>query len=269
MEDPGVIINLLKNLKGNYNDVVRYCGTSKKINKICKEYSKLIFGVTYNEIVYTVALRENFPTLHHHVSLDTLLKYYKSFPKIWKELNEVAYFQELPMCRSIVSFDYFDFDGNVIDPSDPKNVKYIAPLHKAILGNNKKLTFLFFRFPTKLPTNLFMLERNEILTPYHFIELALNDIDIEDSINRNSQNFLHDKYNRKTWKKYIEDPMWKTEKYLKYYPSISLEEELKNVDETTTCDSYLVHTFEENDVTKLFQNNFNLDHPVVQISFNT
>ncbi len=264
MEDKGVILNILKSLDNN-NDIVRYCSTNTKIRKICKEYSKLIFGKTYNEIIYSVAIEQKFPSLYHVISLDTLFDYYKSYPKIWEMLHKREnIILKIPMCRSLLDepFEYFGVGFGPIDPTDPKNISYVAPFHRAILENHKKLTFLFFRYEEKIPTNLFMLEKDEVITPYHFIEMGQIE-NLNEIINRQSKNFIHDKYNRKTWEKYIQDPFWISKNKL------NVEEEIKISDFNTNCDSYSATGFASTDKSRLFQKYFHLDHPAVEIGFNT
>jgi len=262
MENTGVILNILKNLKSN-EDIVRYCGTSSTVRRICKEYSKSLYGKTYNEIIYSVAIEHTFPTLHHVVSLDQLYKYYNSYPMIWKLLNYGKNIGEIPMCRTLDEpYEYMDDDLNVIDPYDPKNIKYIGPFHRAILEGHKKLTFLFYRGIEKIPTNIFMLEEDEVITPYHFIQMG--DIEnLTDLINRQSKNFIHDKYNRKTWEEYIQDPYWINKKML------SIEDEIELSDNTSTCDGYSATGFARTKKAMLFEKYFKLDHPAVEIDFDT
>jgi hypothetical protein len=267
MDDTGIILNVLKSLKTN-EDVIRYCGTDTKIRRICKEYSKLIFGKTYNEVVYNVAINHTFPTLHHVISMDALFKHYKTYPKIWEELNKRGKrFGELPMCRSLEreAFEYTNKDSEPIDPSNPINVRYVAPIHRVILENQKKLTFLFFRSADKIPTNIFMLEEDEPITPYHFIKLGEIEEDLTNMINRQSRNFIHDKYNRKIWEKYIQDPYWIQEGYTVR----SIEEEIAIADSRAECDAYPLTGFDKSKRAYLFQAYFELDHLAVEIDFDT
>ena len=60
MDDTGVILNILKSLKNN-KDIVRYCGTNSKTRRLCKKYAVSIFGKSYNDIIYSVAIEQRFP----------------------------------------------------------------------------------------------------------------------------------------------------------------------------------------------------------------
>lgn len=143
MENIGTVINVLKNFKNDYNTIVKFCNTSRRIKKICIEYGKSIFGMEYNDIIYALALNKRFPTLHYHFSLEQLLKYYGSFPEIWRVANLKKNTGEIQMCRNF-HHDFVDDDFDVINPHDPRNLIYIAPYHRAILYPHKKITFLFF-----------------------------------------------------------------------------------------------------------------------------
>ena len=55
------------------------------------------------DILYIIAINKQFPTLHHHISLDKLYDFYKSYPKIWQELMTYpTVSNELPMCQTII-----------------------------------------------------------------------------------------------------------------------------------------------------------------------
>ena len=209
MDDLGTIFNVLKNLKDDYSSVVRYCNTNRKIKKYCIQYAEQIFGIKYGDIIYSLAINKEFPSLHYHLSLEQLYEYYKSFPEIWKQLHINDRIREIPMCREF-EFDFKDDEGTDINPTDPKNLKYIAPYHKAILYPHKKITFLFFRHLDKIPTNIFDLERDEILTPYHFIEMGTIE-NLEQIVKNITEEFINNPKNKSIWERYIKDPMWKQE----------------------------------------------------------
>lgn len=270
MEEVATIITTLKYL--DYKSVVRYCNQSRKIKRICIEYAPSIFGKSYNDILYIIAINKQFPTLHHHISLDKLYDFYKSYPKIWQELMTYpTVSNELPMCQTIIPGEwtiYQDDDGNSVDPKLPKNVKYIAPFHKPLLNPHRKITFLFFRSLDKLPTNTFTIENDEIVTLYGFIQGG-NTPNLTNIINTASSDMLNNPDYKKTWTNYINDPFWKTKSNKKYYPFRSLNEEIKISEQNTPCDAYPLTGFELTDKALLFKKYFKLDHPAIEINFDT
>lgn len=264
MEDLPTVFNVLKNLKDDYRSIVKYCNTSKKIKNICIQYGPDIFGKSYSDIIYLLAINKTFPTLHHGILVERLLEYYKTYPAIWEQLNMIPRIGEIPMCGG-TDFTIRDDEDDIIDRSDPKNLRYIAPYHKAILYPHKRIVFTFFRRLDKLPTNTFILQDEEILTPWNFIRMGEIE-DIED-IMVNSSNFIHT--NLHIWKKYIKDPFWKTKENAQYYPDLSLEKEIRKVEENTPCDGYAAYGFKVTGRSALIRKYFNIADPIVEIQFNT
>lgn len=257
MDNPGIIISILRNIKTD-EDIVRYCGTDRKIRRLCMEYSYQLFGRSYEEIIYSVLIRHAFPSLEKVISLKDLYNYYKSYKSIWTELNLIHGIDEsLPMCGTNQERKYFADGGRIY----PKDVRYIAPYHLAIVEGAKQITFVFFRHLNKLPTNIFTISLEEVITPFLF---ARYDTDSTE-INLVSETFLTN--NKNIWEEYINDPYWLKSEII--YEPQSFEEELKEVSRNPTCDRYLASGFERNDITRLIEKYFHLDHPVVEITFDT
>ena len=60
-----------------------------------------------------------------------------------------------------------------------------------------------------------------------------------------------------------------TGEYLKYYPELTLKEEIKKTNENYECEDYLTHGFRVNKVSNLIKKYFNIDNPVMDIQFST
>ena len=182
MEDIGTVLNTLKYLKGT--DVINYCNTNRKIKQICLQYGPDLFGMSYNEYVIKTIIPLHFPTLHFQISLDKLVNYYGSYSEVWKQLNTYPrFYGEIPCVDYDAEMEYLDNNYEPIDPSLPENVKYVAGYHRPILNPHKKITFLFFRYNDKLPTNVFTVQTDEVLTHYNFVQHTRN-LDIEEETNR-------------------------------------------------------------------------------------
>lgn len=272
MDDRATIINVLKQLT-DYSDIVRYCSTSKRIRDICIANSQQLFGKSYDQILNILhwrhRIREQFPSLEYHVSLDELYAYHGSYGRIWRILNRRYHINEIPMCRTLREpYQYKDDDDQVIDPHDPENLYWIAPYHKPILYPHRKLTFLFFRRLQKIPNSIFTLDIDEVITPYHFIQME-NTPDLSDIVAGITSSFVESPENRPIWDAYIHDKMWREFPHAQYYPDKTLEEEMNKSIRGSKCSDYDAYEFHTTEITELFRRYFNLDHPVVEIHFNT
>ena len=265
IEDTATIINTLKYLEGD--DVIRFCQTNSKIKRVCIQYSPDIFGMSYDEYLIKTNIPHHFPTLHHHISIDTLFSYYGSYSEIMNQLNIYPTFLgEIPMCGEDFG-GYVDNNYEPIDPTLPENVKFIAGYHRPILNPNRKLTFLFFRGNDKLPTNIFTVGDLEIITPYIFIKK--NKIpNLMNLIKLYNNDFLNNPKNRIVLTNYINQKLW-TFLGSKYYPLRSLDEEISRVNNNTPCDDAVVQGFKRTNISRLYERIFKVDHPVLVIQFGT
>lgn len=265
--DKATILNILKTMKKE-EDIIRFCSINQTARKACKEYSEMLFGEPYNNFLYKVAIRKTFPTLHHHISLETLYDYYKDYAVIWKELNKKKRFGDIPMCRYSEDFEYNNY-GEPFDPTDPANVSFIAPYHRAIVEEAKNLFFLFFRGADKLPTNIFVMQDDEVITPYIFIKHQQENPNIRNFIYDYTENFLKDPFHKRFLEKYIDDPYWNIVDIAKYYPKRTLREEMQRVMGQTPCDAYPAVGFKQTLKSALFRRHLGLEYPTVEIDFDT
>lgn len=264
MEDTATIINILKQLKTDYKSIVRYCGTSSKVRKICIQYAKDIFGRQYNDIIYMLAINKYFPTLEEQYPIEVLLNFYGNFADIWRELLlKKTIEEEFPMCGNI------DFDSDILyDPKNPANLALYAPYHRPIYKRSKTLTFIFFRHNDKIPTNVFTYSSDKPITTYTFI-YKINQEYSPQKIDSFSENFIFSQKNRYIWERYINDPYWETPDIKKYYPKLTLNEEFEKIKENSACYVYLAVGFRESEIAKLIRKYFNIFHPAIEIEFNT
>lgn len=258
MENDATVINTLKYL--NDADIVKFCSVNSKIRNICKKYSQLLLGMSYEDFMAKMFIQNQFPTLTDDISMKTLLIYYGSYSKILKVLEDNMYNgYQLPMCGEIF-WSYEDENGFRIDPS-PKNLKYMAPYHVPILYPEKNLTFLIFRGYYKIPTEIFTISENKPITAYHFAHYS--DHYSRDYIIKNSKMIINSKKNREQWAKYINDPVWDEHGY----SNEPLKYELNKVNKNRPCDVHFAYEFKTNYITELFERYFNWSYKVVQIEF--
>ena len=228
-----------------------------------------------NSAIIKSVILNQFPTLHHHVSLDKLLEHYGSYEEVLKNLNMLNYYSrvigEMPMGGAMWDSDmdmYYDTNYEPIDPFLPENVKYIASYHRPIRNCHKKLTFLFFRHLDKIPTSLFTLKSDEIITAYTFIQMDKTP-GLSDQIYDNMKDRITNPANTEKLEQWINHPLWNDPSISKYYPMRSLEEEIYKMENNTSCEYYPATGFEVNIKTITYQKIFEVGHPVVEICFNT